>query len=169
MKEGGYETVNLHSKHNPKAYWYALNYEGRHSLYNVMFFPNIPPIPHGVNHADELIYLFAFPTLDHNATEAVLSRRMLQVWTTFAKHGYEPALNYRCFRDEQSPYDVLRDPAPDGVELLGGIPKFLPHNEKDLFYMDMDRDWTLKQDYTLTYTVSVDEKKPRASSADGVE
>ena len=41
----------------------------------------------GVAHADELLYMFNFPTYTNNATEAILSRRMLDVWTTFAKYG----------------------------------------------------------------------------------
>lgn len=87
LKEGGYQTVQIHSRFNPNAYWYSFNYEGRFSLYTVLFFPNLPPIPHGVCHADELIYLFAFPTYGNNFTEAIVSQRMLQVWTTFAKYG----------------------------------------------------------------------------------
>ena len=53
----------------------------------------------GVNHADELIYLFIYPFLTRPPTdletvflddrEKLLSSRMIHVWTNFAKHGYQ--------------------------------------------------------------------------------
>ena len=131
LKAAGYETVRLHSLHNPAAYWYAFHYEGRHSIsmyLNVTHPPDYPPIPNGtndrkiihitvrilqlvlqkrllmqfslhsgVNHADELIYLFIYPFLTRPPTdletlflddrEKLLSSRMIHVWTNFAKHG----------------------------------------------------------------------------------
>jgi len=84
---------------------------------------------------DELIYLFVIPTLfPLNATEILLSRRMLKLWTTFAKYG---------------------DPTPDAVP-MEEIPKFQPYDLKDEFYMSIDREWTIKQDYKKQYTVTVD-------------
>jgi hypothetical protein len=41
----------------------------------------------GVSHGDELIYMFTLPSFGNNETESVLSRRMIDVWTTFAKYG----------------------------------------------------------------------------------
>lgn len=33
MKSGGWETVRLHSKHNPgNAYWYSFDFRGRYQL-----------------------------------------------------------------------------------------------------------------------------------------
>ena len=52
LRTAGYETVRLHSLHNPDAYWYAFNYEGRHSLFTYRDFTHgsdFPPIPHGTN------------------------------------------------------------------------------------------------------------------------
>ena len=43
-------------------------------------------MPTGVMHADEIMYLFTMP-IPHNETEVELSRRMIEVWTTFAKYG----------------------------------------------------------------------------------
>ena len=52
----------------------------------------------GVNHGDELIYLFILPFLRPAPTdletaflderEKLLSSRMIHVWTNFAKYGY---------------------------------------------------------------------------------
>ncbi len=110
FKESCHETTILHSKFNPNSYWYSFIFEGRNSLWNAVFRPPRPPMEHGnntfivliyllflktsnkshasgVSHADELLYMFNFPTYTNNATEAVLSRRMLDVWTAFAKYG----------------------------------------------------------------------------------
>lgn len=51
------------------------------------------------------------------------------------------------------------NPTPDGVELLDGIPEFLPYSRSQEAYMDIDCDWTVKMDYTKTYTVTVDDLK----------
>lgn len=37
-------------------------------------------------HADEIMYLFTMP-IPHNETEIELSRKMLEIWTTFATYG----------------------------------------------------------------------------------
>jgi len=133
IKSAGYENVVLHSKHNPNSYWYSFDYEGRYSLYFYMYFGHWPPYPHGVSHADELIYLFEF-LFPLNANEKLLSQRMLKVWTTFAKYG---------------------NPTPDDVP-MEGIPKFQPYDSENEYFMSIDRDWTIKQDYTKEYTVTVD-------------
>ena len=52
---------------------------------------------------------------------------------------------------------MFRDPTPDGVELMDGIPKFLPYTDSTLHYMNIDRDWSLRQDYPKTFTITVDE------------
>ncbi|XP_046449413.1 juvenile hormone esterase-like [Daphnia pulex] len=143
IKEGTYENLQLISQHNPSAFFYSFEYEGRNSLCNAFFIGNQPPVPHGVCHSDELIYLFVYrftsipPSL--NASETEVSRKMLQIWTNFVKYG---------------------DPTPDGVALLDGIPKFAPYNAADEFYMAMDEVWSTKSDYTLTYTVTADELNP---------
>lgn len=45
----------------------------------------------GVDHADEMIYLFIYPFPSQppllNDEEEKLSRKMIQVWTNFAKYG----------------------------------------------------------------------------------
>lgn len=56
--------------------------------------------------------------------------------------------------------NLFSDPTPDGVALLDGIPKFLPYNPVDESYMAIDDFWRTEADYTLTYTVTVDELNP---------
>jgi len=133
IKSAGYENVMLHSKHNPNSYWYSFDFDGRYSLYFYMYFGHWPPYPHGVSHADELMYLFEF-FFPFNATEKLLSKRMLKVWTNFAKYG---------------------NPTPD-ENPVEGIPKFQPYDPNNEYFMSIDRDWTVKKDYTKEYTVTVD-------------
>jgi len=40
----------------------------------------------------------------------------------------------------------------------------LPYNAVDEFYMAIDEVWTTESDYTLTYTVTVDELNPPAQT-----
>ncbi|XP_046631314.1 cholinesterase 1-like [Daphnia pulicaria] len=140
LKGPSYEISQLVSQHNPNAFFYSFEYEGRNSIFNYVFAGNPPPFPSGVAHADELIYLFIFPFASVppglNRTEEELSKKMLQVWTNFVIYG---------------------DPTPDGVPLLDGIPKFLTYNTVDEYYTAIDDVWRTESDYTLTYTVTVDE------------
>ena len=61
---------------------------------------------------------------------------------------------------------MFSDPTPDGVTLLDGIPKFLPYNSVDEFYTAIDDVWRTESDYTLTYTVTVDELNPPVGGRD---
>ena len=40
-------------------YFYSFEYYGAHSLWNFLFPTTQPPIPRGVTHGDELLYLFS--------------------------------------------------------------------------------------------------------------
>lgn len=57
-------------------------------------------------------------------------------------------------------FKCFSDPTPNGVTLLDGIPKFLPYNAVEEFYTAIDDVWRTEADYTLTYTVTVDELNP---------
>ncbi|XP_045023594.1 LOW QUALITY PROTEIN: acetylcholinesterase [Daphnia magna] len=146
LKGPTYETTQLVSQHNPDAFFYSFEYEGRNSIFSYLFAmqnANPPPIPHGVSHADELIYLFIYPFKSVppglNSSEIEHSMKMLQVWTNFVIFG---------------------NPTPDGVALLDGIPQFLRYNTVEESYTAIDDVWRTEADYTLTYTVTVDELTP---------
>ena len=51
LKGSTYETSQLASQHNPNAFFYSFEYEGRNSIYNYLFInsDSPPPIPHGQN------------------------------------------------------------------------------------------------------------------------
>lgn len=58
--------------------------------------------------------------------------------------------------------EINRNPTPDGVALLDGIPKFAPFSQNDENYMAIDDIWEVKKDFTQTYTITVDELNPPA-------
>lgn len=60
---------------------------------------------------------------------------------------------------------IRRNPTPEGVELLPGIPQFPPYSRTDEYYMAIDTVWGVDVDYTLTYTVTVDELGTRRESS----
>lgn len=47
LKGPTYETTQLVSQHNPDAFFYSFEYEGRNSIFSYLFAANPPPIPHG--------------------------------------------------------------------------------------------------------------------------
>ena len=47
IKDGGYQTVAIHSKFNPNSYWYAFDYKGRFGLLPLFFAGNMPPFDLG--------------------------------------------------------------------------------------------------------------------------
>lgn len=49
------------------------------------------------------------------------------------------------------------EPTPAGLSLPDGVPEFLPYTRTQENYMAIDSDWQVKQDFTQTYTVTVDE------------
>lgn len=52
----------------------------------------------------------------------------------------------------------IRDPTPDGVDLLPGIPKFPRYERHRDEYLTIDKDWRIQTDYSSTWTISVDEQ-----------
>lgn len=90
IKAPTYEMAQLVSASDP-VYFYAFNFLGRNSLFDYVFIRSPPPFPHGVCHADELIYLwvYPFPSIPPglNRTEQALSDQMVKVWTNFVIHG----------------------------------------------------------------------------------
>jgi len=71
----------------------------------------------------------------------------------------------KCRKDELEQRNVFiitysRNPTPDGVTLMPGIPKWPVYDAASEYYMAIDRNWQVKVDYTQTYTVTVDEWNP---------
>jgi len=85
FKGSSYRAMQLHARTNP-TYWYSFEYKGRWSLYSLLFGFKPPPIPGGIAHGDELLYIFHL-LYSLNGDEAVMSQKMVDMWTNFAITG----------------------------------------------------------------------------------
>ncbi|KAI9562248.1 hypothetical protein GHT06_013213 [Daphnia sinensis] len=137
LKAGGWQTVLKHTKFNPHAYWYSFDFLSKVSIIGASDF-----LPRGVMHADEIMYLFTMP-IPHNETEKELGKKMIELWTTFATYG---------------------EPTPAGVQMREGIPHWPPYTHEKKEFMAINKYWSVKNDYTLYYTVTVDKAAPRTVS-----
>jgi len=142
LKAGGWQTVMLHTKFNPHAYWYSFDFFGKVSLIGAD-----ETLPRGVMHADEIMYLFTMP-IPHNETEIEFSKKMIEVWTTFATHG---------------------EPTPEGVPMRQGIPHWPAYTNEKKEFMAINKYWAVKHDYSLYYTITVDKAGPRTVSPETAE
>jgi hypothetical protein len=49
LKGPTYEMSQLVSQHNPNAFYYSFEFEGRNSIFNYLFAVNTPPFPPGTS------------------------------------------------------------------------------------------------------------------------
>ena len=59
IKASSYEFMKFNQLAGAENYFYSFEYYGDHSLWNFLFPGDQPPIPRGVTHGDELLYLFS--------------------------------------------------------------------------------------------------------------
>jgi len=84
MKAMSYRTTQLHSKIEPKSYYYSFDHIGQWSLHGIT---NIGgPIPSGVSHTDDQIYLFQWFPLFF-VKDRIVAKRFTQYWVNFAYYG----------------------------------------------------------------------------------
>jgi carboxylesterase type B len=84
FKAGEYKTIELHSKIQPKSYFYSFDYDGRWTIYNLMWGID-KKIPGGICHTDDLIYMFYFFPLFND--DMKVSRRYVDYFVNFATYG----------------------------------------------------------------------------------
>ena len=82
------QTAVIHSQYsNANTFLYRFAYDGALGIYKRLLAVNRP----GTCHGDELGYLFYFGILDVNidpkSSESLVQRRMVKMWTNFAKFG----------------------------------------------------------------------------------
>jgi carboxylesterase type B len=83
---GAYRTLGLHASKNTDSYWYSFDFQGKYSLFPIFFPSPPPPIPSGVAHSDDLLYIFHF--FAHGTEEEkTVSKNMLNYWVNFAYNG----------------------------------------------------------------------------------
>ncbi|XP_047536605.1 esterase E4-like [Vanessa atalanta] len=122
------ETLKLQAKTNRTSptYFYRFAFDGALGLFKRMLGINHP----GVCHGDEMGYLFYFSRfnyrLDDDSPELKVSKKMVQMWTNFAKSGNPtPAIDYESVVDF----------------------KWLPVNDTShINYLDITENFTLQTD-----------------------
>ncbi|KAI5643066.1 carboxylesterase family domain-containing protein [Phthorimaea operculella] len=121
------ETLRIQGQTNRTSptYLYRFAFDGALGLFKRMLGINHP----GACHGDEMGYLFYFSRLnyrlDDDSTELAVSKRMVQMWTNFAKTG-NPTIG-----DHEDPIDFKWSPVNDTTHLT---------------YLDINGHFTQKQD-----------------------
>jgi len=88
IKSATYEWMKYNSFHDVATYFYSFEYYGENSLWNLLFAASgSPPIPRGVTHGDELIYLFSVGIFNLSDEDWEMAWRMINLWANFAEFG----------------------------------------------------------------------------------
>lgn len=110
-------------------YFYSFEYYGDHSLWNFLFPGDQPPIPRGVTHGDELLYLFSTGVFDFQDNDWEMARIMTNLWANFVIYG-DPA-------SPEAPVDKVAA---------------WPHwEDMDKHYLKLDLTPSLRTDYLVTW------------------
>lgn len=123
--------INLEDESVP-FYFYSFEFESDDSLFDWIFSTHPDtPVPGGVAHADELIYLFHLPG-DFDDRQLLTSHRLTTLWTNFAKYG---------------------NPTPDSEDNWKelGVDEWKPFNVNELNFMLMSDEFTLDHDFVTRW------------------
>ncbi|CAL4069828.1 unnamed protein product, partial [Meganyctiphanes norvegica] len=134
LKSGIWQVAHKINMDNASVpfYFYSFEFEGDDSLFDWIFasHPNLP-VPGGVAHADELIYLFHLPG-DLDDRQLLTSHRMTTLWTNFATYG---------------------NPTPEQTDNWKelGIEEWKPFNVDELNFMLMSDNFTIDHDFSTRW------------------
>ncbi|KAK7079165.1 hypothetical protein SK128_021597 [Halocaridina rubra] len=121
-------------------YFYSWEFESDDSLFYWMFGGATDlPVPGGISHADELPYLFHLPSYQ-NAREKNMTRKMITLWTNFAKYG------------DPTPPNV-NDPLEQWEDFL---PKWEEYDTENYKFMLMQDDFVIQEDFSTRWHHSRD-------------
>jgi len=134
IKASTYEFMKFNQLSGAENYFYSFEYFGHASLWNFLFPGEQPPIPRGVTHGDELIYLFSTGVFNLTEEDWKIARIMSNLWANFVIHG---------------------DPTPPGFEFPDGIvvpdwPLWLDTEKK---YLTIDSAPAVNSEYLNTWTI----------------
>ena len=87
IKASTYEFMKFNSLAGSVNYFYSFEYYGAHSLWNFLFPTTQPPIPRGVTHGDELLYLFSTGVFNFEDDDWEIARIMSNLWANFVIYG----------------------------------------------------------------------------------
>ena len=87
IKASTYEFMKFHDLGNGDSYYYSFEHYGNASLWNFLFPTEKPPIPRGVTHGDELVYLFSTGVFNLTPMDWEIARVMSNLWANFVIYG----------------------------------------------------------------------------------
>ena len=79
--------MKFNSLAGAQNYLYSFEYYGEHSLWNFLFPGEKPPIPRGVTHGDELLYIFSTGVFNFGEDDWEVARIMSNLWANFVIYG----------------------------------------------------------------------------------
>lgn len=130
IKASTYEFMKYNELTGSDTWLYSFEYEGHNSIWNILFPGEKPPIPRGVVHGDEMIYLFSWKLFNLSKEDWDLSWKMVNLWTNFAIYG---------------------NPTPEG-HAIEDVPTWPRFNQDDQPYLVIDKKPSLQNNYVNTWS-----------------
>jgi len=129
IKSATYEFMKYNQINGANSWFYSFEYYGEASLWNFLFPNESPPIPRGVTHGDELLYLFSTGVFNLSEPDWDMAWKMVNLWTNFAIHG---------------------DPTPAG-NTIPELPAWPHFNEDEMPYLVLNEQCTVEYNYVKTW------------------
>jgi len=129
IKASTYEFMKFNQLAGAENFFYSFEYYGAHSLWNFLFPTNQPPIPRGVTHGDELLYLFSTGVFNFDDDDWEMARIMSNLWANFVIYGNPSA--------PEAPIDK--------------VPSWPHWEDMDKHYLKIDLTPSLRTDYLITW------------------
>eukprot|EP00092_Neocalanus_flemingeri_P041060 GFUD01044710.1.p1 GENE.GFUD01044710.1~~GFUD01044710.1.p1 ORF type:complete len:619 (+),score=153.32 GFUD01044710.1:28-1857(+) len=130
IKASTYEFMKYNQLAGAEQYLYSFEHYGEASLWNFLFPGNEqPPIPRGVTHGDELIYLFSTGVFNLNDEDWEVARIMSNLWANFVIYG---------------------NPTPPEFP-VDGVPTWPLWHDQDKKYLTIDSTPEVHDDYIMTW------------------
>ncbi|XP_063595061.1 juvenile hormone esterase-like [Penaeus indicus] len=148
LKSGLWQLAHSINKVSPNlpVFFYSWEFESDDSLFPWIFIsmPDIP-VPGGIGHADELLYLFHLPNvLDER--QKLMSERMLTLWTNFAKYGNPTPLEFEYEHENWTSF------APEWKLFSREEPNFMLIQDDLTNELDFSTRWNYHIDAGITTT-----------------
>jgi len=87
IKASTYEFMKYNDLIGSASYFYSFEHYGNGSLWNFLFPGDKPPIPRGITHGDELIYLFSTGVFDLSEEDWDMAYILTNLWANFVIYG----------------------------------------------------------------------------------
>merc|ERR1711970_612405 len=129
IKASTYEFMKFNQIAGAENYFYSFEHHGNSSLWNFLFPGQQPPIPRGVTHGDELLYLFSTGVFNFSDEDWEVARIMSNLWANFVIYGNPTAPEFP----------------------VEGVPEWPLWQDRDKQYLTITTDPVVHQDYLMTW------------------